>query len=322
MQIPAHFPTEPRLVWSYFHAINQIPRPSKKEDKLRAFILERAEKFKLKTHVDQVGNVIVYVPASMGKENNQTVIIQNHMDMVTDATADREINFDRDPIITFREGDWIKADRTTLGADNGIGCAAALAVMEDTTIEHPPLELLFTIDEETGLKGAWGVDSSKLQGKKMINLDTEEWGSLYIGCAGGIDYEFTRSVKMVPAKIKGTPLKLTVGGRGFFYLLFSRSDFFYWLFRGSFLRCYLLRSSFFSRDLLRSSFLSRDLLRSSFFSRDLFGSSFLSSLFGYLISSFFYYFFGCCFLCNSFFSLSGCFFCNFFGLFLGHKRSF
>jgi dipeptidase D len=113
--------------------------------------------------------------------------------------------------VTVKEGDWIKADRTTLGADNGIGCAAALALMEEKNIEHPPLELLFTIDEETGLKGAWGVDASFLKGKKMLNLDTEEWGSLYIGCAGGIDYEFKAPAKMVPAKLNKT-VKLTVGG--------------------------------------------------------------------------------------------------------------
>lgn len=209
---PSHFPSEPGLLWGYFHAINQIPRPSRKEDKFRAFILERAEKLSLKTDVDEVGNVIVYVPASPGREAHETVIIQNHMDMVTDATPDRAINFAQDPIVTLRDGDWITADRTTLGADNGIGCAAALALMEDKTVEHPPLELLFTIDEETGLKGAWGVQGSKLTGKKMINLDTEEWGSLYIGCAGGIDYEFKRTFKTVPSKLSGPSLKLTVGG--------------------------------------------------------------------------------------------------------------
>ncbi len=212
MQIPVHFPAEPRLVWQYFYSISQIPRPSRKEEKFRAFILERAQNLNLKTHVDEVGNVVVYVPGSKGKEHHEVVIIQNHMDMVTDATPDRKINFAQDPIITLREGDWIKADRTTLGADNGIGCAAALALMEDNTVEHPPLELLFTIDEETGLKGAWGVDGSKLSGKKMINLDTEEWGSLYIGCAGGIDYEFKKSLKMVPSQMEGRSLKITVGG--------------------------------------------------------------------------------------------------------------
>lgn len=211
MQTPSHFPAEPSAIWGYFHAINQIPRPSKKEEKFREFILSEALRLKLKTDVDDVGNVIVYVPASPGYENHDTVIIQNHMDMVTDATPDRSINFNQDPIITYRDGDWIKADRTTLGADNGIGCAAALALMLDSSIEHPPLELLFTTDEETGLVGAWGVQANKLSGKKMINLDTEEWGSLYIGCAGGIDYEFKKNVKMVPASLSSS-FKLTVGG--------------------------------------------------------------------------------------------------------------
>lgn len=212
MHIPSHFPAMPANVWSYFHTINQIPRPSKQEGKFREFILSEAQRLNLNFHVDQVGNVIVYVPGTQGLEDNDPVIIQNHMDMVTDATPDRQINFSKDPIITMRDGDWIKADRTTLGADNGIGCAAALALMTDTSVAHPPLELLFTIDEETGLKGAWGVDGSKLNGKKMLNLDTEEWGSVYIGCAGGIDYEFNKKIRMVPSCLKGQFYKLTVGG--------------------------------------------------------------------------------------------------------------
>ncbi len=212
MFIPDHFPSEPANLWGYFHAITQVPRPSKKEEKIREYILSEAVKLSLKTHVDQVGNVIIYVPASPGYETHEPVIIQNHMDMVTDATPDRNINFTSDPIITYRDGDWLKADRTTLGADNGIGCAAALALMNDSTISHPPLELLFTTDEETGLVGAWGVDPNFLKGKKMINLDTEEWGSLYIGCAGGIDYEFNKKVEMVPSEMKGEFYKLTVGG--------------------------------------------------------------------------------------------------------------
>lgn len=213
MIIPSHFPSEPKELWGYFHAINQIPRPSRHEEKFREFILKEANTLNLKTHVDGVGNVIVYVPGTKGYESHETVIIQNHMDMVTDATPDRQINFNMDPIVTFREGDWIKADRTTLGADNGIGCAAALALMHGgETFSHPPLELLFTIDEETGLKGAWGVDAAFLKGKKMINLDTEEWGSLYIGCAGGIDYEFKKTLTMEKSKISGDAIKLTVGG--------------------------------------------------------------------------------------------------------------
>jgi dipeptidase D len=212
MKIPEHYPTEPKAIWEYFYAINQIPRPSKKEDKFREFILAEAKSLNLKTHTDGVGNVIVYVPGSAGRENHETVIIQNHMDMVTDAAPDRKINFSIDPIVTYRDGEWIKADRTTLGADNGIGCAAALAIMGDPSIEHPPLELLFTADEETGLVGAWGVDANYLSGKKMLNLDTEDWGSLYIGCAGGIDYEFNKKISMVPSKLKGPFYKLTIGG--------------------------------------------------------------------------------------------------------------
>lgn len=212
MNFPTHFPTEPKELWGYFHQINQIPRPSKNEGMFRDYILKRAQELNLKTNTDSVGNVIVYVPASKGYEDHETVIIQNHMDMVTDATPDRKINFNTDPIVTFREGDWLKADRTTLGADNGIGCAAALALMDAKDIAHPPLELLFTTDEETGLVGAWGVEAKNLQGKKMINLDTEEWGSLYIGCAGGIDYEFNKKINMVSSKLKGDFYKLRVGG--------------------------------------------------------------------------------------------------------------
>lgn len=212
MQIPAHFPQTPEHLWSYFHAINQIPRPSRHEEKLREYILNLSVQHNLKTSVDEVGNVIVYVPATKGYEHKETVIIQNHMDMVTDATPDRKINFNTDPIVTFRDGDWIKADRTTLGADNGIGCAAALALMTDPSVEHPALELLFTIDEETGLKGAWGVKGELLKGRKMINLDTEEWGSVYIGCAGGIDYEFKKTLSMTKSGLNGISAKLIVGG--------------------------------------------------------------------------------------------------------------
>jgi len=212
METPEFYPSEPQKLWSYFHHLTQLPRPSKREEKVREFILLEAHKNGHATHVDDVGNIIIYVPGSPGYENHETVIIQNHMDMVTDATPDRVINFLTDPIVTIREGEWIKADRTTLGADNGIGCAAALALMGDPALAHPPLELLFTVDEETGLKGAWGVEGEKLTGKKMLNLDTEEWGSFYIGCAGGIDYEFKRKVLMIPSQIEGSFYKLKVGG--------------------------------------------------------------------------------------------------------------
>lgn len=186
---PLDFPQDPVAIWSQFYQITQIPRPSKKEDLFREYILNLAVECNLTAKTDTVGNVVVYMPGSKGKENNPTVIIQNHMDMVTDHAPGKEINFETDPILTLVKDGWLKADRTTLGADNGIGCAASLALMVDPSIIHPPLELLFTTDEETGLNGAWGVDTSLLSGRVMLNLDTEEWGSLYIGCAGGIDYE-------------------------------------------------------------------------------------------------------------------------------------
>lgn len=208
---PENYPESPALLWNYFHEITKIPRPSKLEDKFRDYIVAESRRLNLEYKVDEVGNVVVYVPASTGYETHPPVIIQNHMDMVTDATPDRKINFNTDPIITLRQGDWLTADRTTLGADNGIGCAAAMALMQDKSINHPSLEILFTMDEETGLKGAWGVVGDNFKGRKLLNLDTEEWGSLYIGCAGGIDYDFEKSYILNPSKMtKG--YKLTVGG--------------------------------------------------------------------------------------------------------------
>lgn len=213
MVIPTHFPSEPRLIWSYFHQINQIPRPSKKEGPLRAFITEKAASLGLDFKVDEVGNVVVYVLASEGYENHPPVIIQNHMDMVTDHLPSIQINFETDPILTKREGEWIKAQGTTLGADNGIGCAASLSLMEDRSLAHPPLELLFTVDEETGLVGAWGVQREYFKGRRLLNLDTEEWGSFYIGCAGGIDYDLQGDLVQTPVSWeKPEFLKLEVKG--------------------------------------------------------------------------------------------------------------
>lgn len=192
MTRPSHYPTG--LIWDHFYEITQVPRPSKKEKKIREYLIDFANSKNLKHAVDKIGNVIIFLPATKGYENKESVIIQNHMDMVTDATPDRDIDFDNDPIALLVEDGWVTADRTTLGADNGIGCAAALALVDEKEIKHPPLELLFTVDEETGLNGAINLDASLLSGKKMINLDTEEWGALYIGCAGGIDYELEGSI--------------------------------------------------------------------------------------------------------------------------------
>lgn len=207
---PENYPQDPQELWNHFYNITRCPRPSKKEEKMQEYVISVAKENNLEYKVDEVGNVVIYVPASPGKENSEPVIVQNHMDMVTDATPDRDINFETDPIDIFVEDGWIKADRTTLGSDNGIGCAAALATITDKSLVHPRLELLFTTDEETGLNGAWGVQSSYFKGKKMINLDTEEWGSLYIGCAGGIDYHFDQSFSLQDSSL--STYKVKVGG--------------------------------------------------------------------------------------------------------------
>lgn len=195
MTKPHNFPSSPDHIWNQFYNITRIPRPSKNEQKMIAYLEQIAKENGLEYTIDNAENVIIKVPGRNGRENDEPIIIQNHIDMVTDATPDRKINFRVDPIDTIVENGWLKADRTTLGADNGIGCAAALATIFDKTLTHPPLELLFTTDEETGLHGALNLEADKLKGRKMLNLDTEEWGSVYIGCAGGIDYELTRDLE-------------------------------------------------------------------------------------------------------------------------------
>lgn len=190
---PENYPTEPQIIWDRFYEITQIPRPSRKEEKISEYIVNISKENGLNYKVDAEGNIVIYVPASSGYESNGTVIIQNHIDMVTVKTGDKEHNFETDPLSLFIEDGWLKADRTTLGSDNGIGVAAALSVISDKTMKHPALELLFTVDEETGLNGATNLDASMLSGTRMLNLDTEDWGELYIGCAGGLGYEMTRN---------------------------------------------------------------------------------------------------------------------------------
>lgn len=208
MERPRNFPKSPEHIWEQFYNITQIPRPSRFESKMVSYLKDIATKHGFEYSIDKASNVIIKVPGRNGRENDEPVIIQNHIDMVTDATLDRKINFKTDPIITFVENGWLKADRTTLGADNGIGCAAALATILDDTLVNPPLELLFTTDEETGLNGALNLEIENLKGKKMLNLDTEEWGSVYIGCAGGIDYELTKDIEFSP--IDGEGLKISL----------------------------------------------------------------------------------------------------------------
>ena len=186
---------EPTIVWNHFYEITQIPRPSKKEDKVRAYLDEFGKKHNLTTVTDKAGNVLITKPATPGYENEKTIILQAHMDMVCEKNSDVEHNFDTDPIQVIVDNGWVKAKGTTLGADNGIGMALMLAVLSSDNLKHPALECLFTTDEETGLTGAFALDNNLLKGEILINLDSEDDGEIFVGCAGGIDTTATLKVK-------------------------------------------------------------------------------------------------------------------------------
>lgn len=186
---------QPQKLWNFFYQITQIPRPSKKEEKIIAYLVNYAKSQNLPYAQDSSGNLLIKKPATVGYENQPTVILQAHVDMVCEKNADSTHNFDTDPIEAYVEGDWVKARGTTLGADNGIGVAMMLAILDSDDLKHPALECLFTVDEETGLTGAYGLAKDFLSGTILINLDSEEDGEVFIGCAGGIgtraffDYE-------------------------------------------------------------------------------------------------------------------------------------
>jgi len=191
---PADYPTEPAHIWEQFYQISRIPRPSKQEEAVRRYVIELAEAGAHPWRQDEAGNLVVSVAASVGMANRPPVLIQNHLDMVTVKTGDKEHDFSRDPLTLKVADGWLQADRTTLGADNGVGVAAALALMTDDSVAHPPLELLFTVDEETGLGGALSLDPSLLSAATMLNLDTEDWHELYIGCAGAGGWQMQKSL--------------------------------------------------------------------------------------------------------------------------------
>ncbi|MBP6455906.1 MAG: aminoacyl-histidine dipeptidase [Chitinophagaceae bacterium] len=178
---------EPKALWHFFEQINEIPRASKKEEKIIAFMKAFGENLGLKTYVDACGNVIIFKPGTAGKENKTTVILQSHLDMVHQKNADTQFDFDTQGIESIIDSDWLKAKGTTLGADNGIGVASIMTLLASTDIPHPPLEALFTIDEETGMTGAFNLEKGILNGKFLLNLDTEDDDEFSIGCAGGID---------------------------------------------------------------------------------------------------------------------------------------
>ncbi|MFW6019784.1 MAG: aminoacyl-histidine dipeptidase [Bacteroidales bacterium] len=178
---------EPKRIWSYFKEILEIPRPSKQEDKISAYLMNFAKEHGLEAKKDKVGNVLITKPGTKGKENTKTVVLQSHLDIVCEKNNDVIHDFEKDPIESVVEDGWVKAKGTTLGADDGIGVAAQLAILEADDIEHPPIECLFTVDEETGMTGAFGLDEDFLSGKILLNLDSEDDGELFIGCAGGKD---------------------------------------------------------------------------------------------------------------------------------------
>ena len=178
---------EPTAMWNNFADLNAVPRPSKKEERVIQFIKAFGEKLNLPTYVDEVGNVIIKKPATKGMEGRVTIVLQSHLDMVHQKNASTNFDFNTQGIEMLVDGDWVKANGTTLGADNGIGVASIMALLESTTIPHPSIEALFTIDEETGMTGALNLKGGLLDGSIMLNLDTEDDKELTIGCAGGID---------------------------------------------------------------------------------------------------------------------------------------
>lgn len=184
---------EPKELWNKFADLNAVPRPSKKEERIIAFMKKFGEDLGLETVIDTVGNVIIRKPATAGMENRKAVVLQSHLDMVHQKNADTTFDFDTQGIEMYVDGDWVRAKGTTLGADNGLGVATIMAVLESKTIQHPAIEALFTIDEETGMTGAIGLKGGLLNGDILLNLDTEEDDEIGVGCAGGIDITATKS---------------------------------------------------------------------------------------------------------------------------------
>jgi len=202
----------PQIVWSYFNDICNIPRPSKQEDKIIAYLMNFGKEYELETERDEIGNVLIRKPASASYENRVGVVLQSHIDMVCEKNSNVVHDFFNDPIQPFIDGDWVKAKGTTLGADDGIGIAAQLALLASNKIEHPPIECLFTVDEETGLTGAFALKPDFLKHRTLINLDSEDEGELFIGCAGGIDTIATLNFKTKNVPKNSVAYKISVFG--------------------------------------------------------------------------------------------------------------
>jgi len=203
---------EPQLLWKHFAALARIPRGSKNEAAAGRFVMDTAGQLGLEAHQDGAGNVLVRKPASPGRDRKPSVCLQSHLDMVCEKNADKVHDFTKDPIELVRDGNVLRANGTTLGADNGVGVAAALAVAEDRTLEHGPLEMLFTVDEETGLTGAQRLEPGFLRSRILLNLDSEEEGEIFVGCSGGQDTQGTWKVVREAARPGMVALELRVTG--------------------------------------------------------------------------------------------------------------
>lgn len=203
---------QPEAIWRHFHALTQIPRPSGFTDQIRAYLVKFGKDLGLESFADEIGNVIIRKPATPGMENRQGVILQGHMDMVPQKNKDKVHNFETDPIETIVDGDWLKANGTTLGADNGLGVAAGMAILEDKTLKHGPIELLVTVDEETGMFGAFALKPDSLKGQILLNLDSESEGDLFIGCAGGIDVTTSLKYKEVAPESDDIAVEIELKG--------------------------------------------------------------------------------------------------------------
>ena len=204
--------TEPRSLWSHFATILTLPRPSKHEERIAGWIRDWSTQHGFECATDATGNLVVRVPGSPGHEKAPTVILQSHLDMVCEKNGETGHDFHKDPIPATIEGDWVITEGTTLGADNGIGVAASMAAAVDESVVHGPLELLFTVDEETGLTGAAGLDGSLLTGRLLLNLDSEDEGILFVGCAGGADTQMQSGAERVAPADDAVTITVDVRG--------------------------------------------------------------------------------------------------------------
>ena len=203
---------EPKALWQNFYSITRVPRPSHKKEEIGAFLVNFGKSLGLETLQDEIGNVLVRKPATPGLENRKTVILQAHMDMVPQKNRNVPHDFQTDPIDAYVDGEWVTAHDTTLGADNGIGLAAALTVLQSKDIKHPAIEVFITVDEETGMFGAFGLQPNFLTGDILINMDSEDEGELYVGCAGGVDANITFRYKEVEVEEGDVALKVSLTG--------------------------------------------------------------------------------------------------------------